>query len=68
MLLLEGLLLLYEAYMIALDYLFLMRFYGILIYDYVYVIMFDYVVQVGELLEFLSVNLHNQFNNTINHC
>ena len=42
-----------EAYMIAFDYLFLMRFYGTLIYDYVYVVMFDYVVQVGELLEFL---------------
>ena len=34
-----------EAYMIAFDY-------GTLIYDYVYVVMFDYVVQVGELLEF----------------
>ena len=37
-----------------------MRFYGTLIYDYVYVVMFDYVVQVGELLEFLCVDLHNQ--------
>ena len=29
-----------------------MRFYGTLIYDYVNVVLFDYVVQVGELLEF----------------
>ena len=29
-----------------------MTFYGTVIYDYVYVVMFDYVVQVGELLEF----------------
>ena len=54
--------------MIAFDYLFLMRFYGTLIYDYVYVVMFDYVVQVGKLLEFLCVDLHNQFNNVINQC
>ena len=46
-----------EAYMIAFDYLFLMRFYGILIYDYVYVVMFDYVVQVGELLDFFMCGL-----------
>ena len=38
----------------------LMRFYGTLIHDYVYVVMFDYIVQVGELLEFLCVDLHNQ--------
>ena len=48
-----------EAYMIAFDYLFLMRFYGTLKYYYVYVVMFDYVVQVGELLEFLYVDLYN---------
>ena len=30
--------------------------------------MFDYVVQVGELLEFLCVDLHNQFDNVINQC
>ena len=54
--------------MIAFDYLFLMRFYGTLIYDYVYVVMFDYVVQVGELLEFLCVDLHNQCDSVINQC
>ena len=32
-----------------------MRFNETLIYDYVYVVMFDYVVQVGELLEFFNV-------------
>ena len=37
-----------------------MRFHRTLIYDYIYVVMFDYVVQVGELLEFLCVDLHNQ--------
>ena len=41
-----------KAYMIAFDYLFLMRFYGTLIYDYVYVVMFDYVVQVGDCWNF----------------
>ena len=46
-----------EAYMIAFDYLFLMRFYGTLIYDYVYVVMFDYPVQVRELLEFFMCGL-----------
>ena len=46
----------------------LMRFYKTLIYDYVYVVMFDYVVQVGELLEFLCVDLHNQYDNVINQC
>ena len=45
-----------------------MRFYGTLIYNYVYVVMFDYVVQVGELLEFLCVDLHNQCDNAINQC
>ena len=45
-----------------------MRFYGTLIYDYVYVVMFDYVVQVGELLEFLCVDLHNQCDIAINQC
>ena len=54
-----------EAYMIAFVFV-LMRFYGTSIYDYVYVVMFDYVVQVGELLEFLCVDLHNQFDNAIN--
>ena len=54
--------------MIAFDYLFFMRFYGTFIYDYVYVVIFDYVVQVGELLEFLCVDLHNQFINIINQC
>ena len=49
-----------EAYMIAFDFFFFMRFYGTLIYDY--------VVQVGELLEFLCVDLHNQFDNVINQC
>ena len=43
-----------------------MRFYGTLIYDYVYVVMFDYVVQVGELLKFLCVDLYNQYDNVIN--
>ena len=43
-----------ETYMIAFDYLFLMRFYGTLIYDYVYVVMFDYVVQVRELNVIMS--------------
>ena len=73
MLLLEGLLLLYISLWIKqwsiydCFWLFvLMRFYGTLIYDYVYVVMFDYVVQVGELLEFLCVDLHNQFDNVIN--
>ena len=34
-----------------------MRFYETLIYDYVYVVMFDYVIQVGELLEFFMCGL-----------
>ena len=38
--------------MIAFDYLFMMRFYGTLIYDFVYVVMFDYVVQVGDYWNF----------------
>ena len=45
-----------------------MRFNGTLIYDYVYVVMFNYVVQVGELLKFLCVELHNQCDNVINKC
>ena len=45
-----------------------MRFNGTLIYDYVYVVMFDYVVQVGELLKILCVELHNQCDNAINQC
>ena len=49
-------------------YLFFMRFYRTVIYNYVYVVMFDYVVQVGELLEFLCVDLHNQCDNAINQC
>ena len=67
MLLLEGLLLLYISLWIKqwsmydCFWLFvLMRFYGTLIHDYVYVVMFDYVVQVGELLKFLCVDLQNQ--------
>ena len=44
----------------------LMKFYGTLIYDYVYVVIFYYVVQVGELLEFLCVDLRNQLDNVIN--
>ena len=46
----------------------LMRFYGTLIYDYVYLVMLDYVVKVRELLEFLCVDLHNQFDNIIKQC
>ena len=57
-----------EAYMIAFCLFVLMRFYETLIYDYMYVVMFDYVVQVGELLEFLCVDLHNQLDNIINQC
>ena len=34
-----------------------MKFYGTLIYDYVYIVMFDYVVQVGEFLEFFMCGL-----------
>ena len=73
MFLLEGLLLLYISLWIKqwnmydCFWLFvLMRFYETLIYDYVYVMMFDYVVQVGELLEFLCVDLHNQCDDVIN--
>ena len=47
-----------EAYMIAFLLFVLMKLYRTLIYDYVYVVMFDYVVQVGELLEFLYVDFH----------
>ena len=54
-----------EAYMIAFVFV-LMKFYGTLIYDYVYVVIFYYVVQVGELLEFLCVDLRNQLDNVIN--
>ena len=75
MLLLEGLLLLYiflwikQWSMYDCFWLFvLMRFNGTLIYDYVYVVMFDYVVQVGELLKILCVELHNQCDNAINQC
>ena len=75
MILLEGLLLLYISLWIKqwnmydCFWLFvLMRFYETLIYDYVYVVMFDYVVQVGELLEFLCVDLHNQCDKAINQC
>ena len=45
-----------------------MRFYETLIYDYVYVVMFDYVVRVGKLLEFFCVHLYNHCNNVINQC